>query len=102
MDVSGHLHASAALTPGENPPYPLDMRLGGNLNITSISEPIVMKLCMKTMPNEALSTAYLKNITATQILHMEAITLILSKHSFYWHNTCYSPLINLYLYVVTI
>jgi hypothetical protein len=29
MEVSGQLHAPAALPPGKNPWYPLDRRLGG-------------------------------------------------------------------------
>jgi len=29
MEVSGQLHAPAALPPGKEPQYPLDMRLGG-------------------------------------------------------------------------
>jgi hypothetical protein len=29
MEVSGQLHASAALPPGKEPRYPLDKRLGG-------------------------------------------------------------------------
>jgi hypothetical protein len=29
MEMSGQLHASAALTPGKNPWYPLARRLGG-------------------------------------------------------------------------
>jgi hypothetical protein len=30
MDVSGQLHAPAALPPGKEPWYPLDRRLGGS------------------------------------------------------------------------
>jgi hypothetical protein len=29
MEVSGQIHASAALPPGKDPQYPLDRRLGG-------------------------------------------------------------------------
>jgi hypothetical protein len=29
MEVSGQVHAAAALTPGKEPRYPLDRRLGG-------------------------------------------------------------------------
>jgi hypothetical protein len=32
MEVSGQLHASAALPPGKEPLYPLDRRLGGPQN----------------------------------------------------------------------
>jgi hypothetical protein len=32
MEVSGQLHASAALPPGKDPRYPLDRRLGGPQN----------------------------------------------------------------------
>jgi hypothetical protein len=30
MEVSGQIHASAALPPGKEPPYQLDKRLGGH------------------------------------------------------------------------
>jgi hypothetical protein len=32
MDVNGQLHGPAALTPGKQPLYPLDRRLGGPQN----------------------------------------------------------------------
>jgi hypothetical protein len=32
MEVSGQLHAPAALPPGKETLYPLDMRLGGSQN----------------------------------------------------------------------
>jgi hypothetical protein len=32
LEVSGQLHASAALAPGKSPLYPLDRRLGGPQN----------------------------------------------------------------------
>jgi len=32
MEVSGHLHTPAALTPGKEPLNPLDRRLGGPQN----------------------------------------------------------------------
>jgi hypothetical protein len=39
------------------------------------------------------------NIMAAQILDVEAISLVLPKHSFYAYNTTFSPLMDL-LYIV--
>jgi hypothetical protein len=67
-------------------------------------EPILMKPGMRTMPHEALSTAYLINtslrvvpkIATSLILDVDTINFILPKHSLYGYDTPYVSLMDLF------
>jgi hypothetical protein len=52
MEVSGHLHAPAALPPGKNPQYPLDRRLGGSrASIDEVAKRKIPSPCRESNPN---------------------------------------------------